>query len=201
MLQEGSFTPVGGIQEQNVDVRIITATHRNLIDAIAQGKFREDLFFRIAVGVLNLPPLRERDGDISFLTDMILTGIAEKDVSLNNKNISVGARNVILKHPWRGNIRELHSTILRAAIWSQGDSISAEDMQQALFQIPGKEGDFAGRDISQGIDILKIIGEMTRQYISEALTKTNNNKTRAAELLGLKNYQTLNNWMEKYGIK
>lgn len=201
VLQEGTFTPVGGTQEQSVDVRIITATHRNLIDAIAQGKFREDLFFRIAVGVLNLPPLRERDGDISFLTDLILTGIAEKDTSLNNKNISVGARNVILKHPWRGNIRELHSTILRAAIWSQGDSISAEDMQQALFQIPGKEGDFSGRDISQGIDIQEIIGEITRQYISEALKKTNNNKTRAAELLGLKNYQTLNNWMEKYGIK
>lgn len=201
VLQEGTFTPVGGTHEQSVDVRIITATHRNLIEAIAQGRFREDLFFRIAVGVLNLPPLRERDGDISFLTDMILTGIAEKDVSLNNKNISVGARNIILKHIWRGNIRELHSTILRAAIWSQGDSISAEDMQQALFQIPGKEGDFGGRDISQGIDIQEIIGEMTRQYILEALTKTNNNKTRAAELLGLKNYQTLNNWMEKYGIK
>jgi len=200
VLQEGTFMPVGGNQEMRANVRLITATHRNLMEAVAQGTFREDLFYRIAVGVLHLPPLREREGDLSLLTDALLDALGQQGKGLDHKKISPEAKNLILKHPWRGNVRELQSTLLRAALWCQGKTIAAEDIRQALFQLPEKEAGVLGRDVSQGIDIQDIIGSVAEAYIRQALELTGHNKTRAAQLLGLKNYQTLNNWMEKYGI-
>ncbi|GAB1260335.1 sigma-54 interaction domain-containing protein [Aurantivibrio plasticivorans] len=201
VLQEGTFTPVGGTQEQQVDVRLITATHRNLMEAVTEGSFREDLFYRVAVGVLHLPPLRVREGDLSLLADSLLAQLGQTDSELADKKLSPEAKNIILRHPWRGNVRELQSTLLRSALWCAGDTITAEDLQQTLFQMPEQEPGVADRDISQGIDIQELIGGMVAGYIRQALSHSGQNKTRAAELLGLKNYQTLNNWMEKYGIK
>lgn len=200
VLQEGSFTPVGGMKEQTVDVRLITATHRNLMEAVARGGFREDLFYRVAVGVLHLPPLREREGDLSLLADNLVSTMSDQDPLLKHKKISPEAKNIILQHPWRGNVRELQSTLLRAALWCQGDSILAQDMHQALFHMPEHNTDIMDRDISQGFDIQEIIGKVSASYIRRALEYSGQNKTRAAQLLGLKNYQTLKNWMEKYGI-
>ena len=200
VLQEGTCTPVGGTKEGSVDVRLITATHRNLMEAVSSGAFREDLFYRVAVGVLHLPPLREREGDLSLLADTLLAGLGDQDAALKHKKISPDAKNIILKRPWRGNVRELQSTLLRSALWCQGDTISAEDLRQSLFQMPEKESGITQRDVSQGIDIQQLIGQFAGDYIRRALDCSGQNKTRAAQLLGLKNYQTLNNWMEKYGI-
>lgn len=200
VLQESSFTPVGGTVEEKVNIRLITATHRNLMEAVGNGTFREDLFYRVAVGVLHLPPLREREGDLLMLSDMLLTILNNQDAGLKHKNISPDAKNIILKHPWRGNVRELQSTLLRSVLWCQGDTITVEDIRQSLFQMPGKEPDPLNKDVSQGIDIQELIGDISAKYIRQALDCTGHNKTRAAQLLGLKNYQTLNNWMEKYSI-
>lgn len=200
VLQEGVFVPVGGAEEVEVDVRLITATHRDLIQMIADGRFREDLFYRIAVGVLHLPPLREREGDLSLLADNLLDSMRAKDAFLKHKIISPDAKNIIIQQRWPGNVRELQSTILRAALWCKGDTIHADDIRQSLFsRSPVKEG-LMNKDISQGIDIQDVMGEVAKEYIRKALDYTGHNKTRAAQLLGLKNYQTLNNWMEKYGI-
>lgn len=201
VLQEGSFTPVGGSKECRVDVRIVAATNRDLMQLVAEGSFREDLFYRVAVGVLHLPPLREREGDLNLLTDRIMADIAARDSHLEGKKISVEARNLILRHPWPGNMRELHSTLLRAALWSQTDSIEAADLRQALFQMPEKERDLLGRDLSKGVDIQGLCDDIWRHYIPRALDATHGNKTRAAALLGLNNYQTLTNLMEKLGLK
>lgn len=201
VLQEGAFIPVGGTSEKKVDVRIITATHRNLIEAVANGSFREDLFYRVAVGVLHLPPLREREGDLSLLTDTLISSLTMNDPILKHKKIYPDAKNIILQHPWRGNVRELQSTLLRAALWCQGEAITAEDIRQALFEMPEKNRDLIDINISQGIDIQNIISDLIARYIHKALEHSGQNKTRAAQLLGLKNYQTLNNWIEKYGIK
>src|SRR5690606_38930703 len=103
--------------------------------------FREDLFYRIAVGVLHLPPLRERAGDLLVLAEALLAGIAKQDPSLGDKKISAEAKNLILRHPWRGNVRELQSTLLRAALWCQGDLLAAADIEQALFKVPQAEAD------------------------------------------------------------
>ncbi|EMN0223244.1 sigma-54 interaction domain-containing protein [Pseudomonas aeruginosa] len=201
VLQEGTFIPVGSNQEQKVDVRLITATHRNLMQEVAQGRFREDLFYRIAVGVLHLPPLREREGDLLSLSEKLLAGIASQDASLDGKKISAEAKNLILQHSWRGNVRELQSTLLRAALWCQGDLIAARDIEQALFKQPQSQANVLSLDVSQGIDLQEVIADVAGHYLRQALKLTGNNKTRAASLLGLKSQQTLSNWMEKYGIE
>ncbi|MBN3172994.1 sigma 54-interacting transcriptional regulator [Pectobacterium brasiliense] len=200
VLQEGTFIPVGGIKEQKVDVRLITATHRNLMSEVVNGNFREDLFYRVAVGVLHLPPLRERAGDVSLLADSLVNAMSIHDPMLRHKKISPDAKNLILQYAWRGNVRELQSTLLRAALWCQGDNITATDIRQALFHMPERETRLMEKDVSQGVDIQEIIGNIAANYIRKALEHSGQNKTRAAKLLGLKNYQTLNNWMEKYGI-
>ncbi len=200
VLQDGTFKPVGEADEKHVDVRIITATNRDLMIEVSEGRFREDLFYRIAVGVLHLPPLRERQGDISLLADTLLKAIGEKDAHLKDKEISVEGRKIILKQPWQGNVRELHSTLLRAALWSPGVTISASDVERALFRMPEHEVGILGRDLSQGIDIEELISTVSAHYIERALTESGGNKSKAAEKLGLNSYQTLNNWIKKYGL-
>ncbi|WP_417436581.1 sigma 54-interacting transcriptional regulator, partial [Idiomarina abyssalis] len=201
VLQEGVVTPVGATKEESVDVRIVTATHRNLMQAVHDKTFREDLFYRVAVGVLTLPPLREREGDIGLLADVLVTEMAEQDSAFANKKLSVSAKNLILSQSWQGNIRELRSTLLRALLWSNDDQITDQDIEQALFDRPQKNASLLERDVSQGIDIQNIISELVRNYIPKALAHTGGNKSKAAELLGLKNYQTLTNWMDKYDVK
>lgn len=200
VLQEGIVTPIGSSQEIEINVRVIAATHKNLIGMIADGTFREDLFYRISVGVLNIPPLRDREGDLLLLADEILNAIKTKESLLNNKYFSVSAKNIILQHSWPGNVREMQSTIMRAALWSTGDQINDMDLSNAIINKETKASELANQDIGQGIDINNEISVFISNYIRKALSKSGNNKTKAAQLLGLKNYQTLNNWIEKYGI-
>ena len=201
MLQEGKVVPVGSDNEVSVNVRIITATHRNLIEAVAVGDFREDLFYRVAVGVLHLPPLRAREGDLSLLSEMILKAQGEQDRTFTGKKLSVEAKKLILQHPWRGNVRELQSTLVRATLWSSGESITGSDLRQALFTMPEQEVALLNRDVGQGIDLQALMGELAAHYIQSALVYTGQNKTKAAKLLGLKSQQTLSNWIEKYDIE
>lgn len=201
VLQSGEVTPVGASKPIKVDVRIIAATNRDLLQEVAAGRFREDLFYRIAVGVLKLPPLRERSGDISLLAEKLLSGIYLTLSDAEHKKLSADAKNLILKQLWRGNIRELQSTLLRASLWATGNKITAADIQQALFSMPDSKSGLLDRDMSQGIDIQELMTEIVQHYIPRALAEAKDNKTKAAELLGLKNYQTLNNWIEKYNVK
>ena len=134
------------------------------------------------------------------MIDALLQAIGKTDIHLKDKKISVDARKVILKQAWQGNVRELHSTLLRAALWSQAASISAIDVEKALFRMPERDVGVLGRDLSQGIDITQLLSDVSTHYIERALTESGGNKSRAAGMLGLKNYQTLNNWMKKYGI-
>lgn len=120
VLQSGEVTPVGASKSIKVDVRIIAATNRDLLQEVAAGRFREDLFYRIAVGVLKLPPLRERSGDISLLSEKLLSDIYSTLNDVDHKKLSADAKNLILKQVWRGNIRELQSTLLRASLWARG---------------------------------------------------------------------------------
>lgn len=200
VLQEGVCTPVGGI-EQRVDVRLIAATHRNLMVEVAEGRFREDLFYRVAVGVLHLPPLRQREGDLLLLCDELLAALGQQDKSLSGKKISPDAKNIILGHAWPGNVRELQATLVRAALWCHGDIIERQDMVGALFEMPTGNEEENAVDVTQGVDIQGLLGEFVRPYLRQALAETGGNKTRAAKLLGLKSQQTLSNWMEKYGIE
>jgi transcriptional regulator with PAS, ATPase and Fis domain len=201
VLQDGSFTPLGATKEAKVNIRVITATNKNLMIEVSEGRFREDLFYRIAVGLLHLPPLRERQGDVSLLARSLLKAIGEADIHLKSKEISPEAINLILQQPWQGNIRELHSTLLRAGLWNQGSTISAADIERALFRMPEKEVGILGKDLSQGVDIKELISSVSAHYIGRALAESGGSKSKAATMLGFNSYQTLTNWMKKYGIK
>ncbi len=207
VLQECEVTKVGASQPIKVDVRIISATHRNLIDDIAAGLFREDLFYRLAVAILKLPPLNEREGDLGLLIDGIMDTINQEsttDPAWTHKKLSVSAKNVLLNHHWRGNIRELVNTLTRASIWSDHEFVTDDDIRDALLIRPNKTDSdefILNRSIENGIDLQALLAEVAEHYLSRVLKLTANNKTKAAELLKFANYQTLTNWINKYNIK
>jgi transcriptional regulator with GAF, ATPase, and Fis domain len=201
VLQQGTFSPVGGTKEIKVDVRIIAATNKNLSDEVKKGSFREDLFYRIAIAVLELPPLRQRDGDISHLANALLSQINDVADSNIHKHFSTNAIKFISNQAWRGNVRELQATILRATLWNAKEQITEDDMVDAMFNTEQRHSDLLEKDISQGIDINKLIEKFTKHYVVKSLELCHGNKSKAAKMLGLKNYQTLNNWIVKYKIE
>ncbi|MCG8339188.1 MAG: sigma 54-interacting transcriptional regulator [Proteobacteria bacterium] len=204
VLQDGTLVRVGETKEKTVNVRIIVATNKDLLKEVAAGRFREDLYYRVAIGILQLPPLRERTGDFGLLCERLLEQINEEakdQVGYWGKKISAKAKNIMLNYSWPGNIRELYATLLRASLWSSGKSISENDVKEAMFQQPTKNESVLFRSIDKEFKIQNIMEMVAKHYIERALQKHNGNKTKAAEDLGLKNYQTLTNWMGKYGIE
>jgi len=127
VLQEGEFTPVGGNQTKKVDVRTIAATNKDLFLEVRQGRFREDLFYRLNVITFNVPPLRERKSDIPLLADHFLDEVARRG-SGEKKSLSRSALDSLLTYPWPGNVRELENALERAAILSNGSAIQPEDL-------------------------------------------------------------------------
>ena len=201
-IQEGEVVRLGSSKPLKVDVRIIAATNRTLTEEIAAGRFREDLFYRLAVAVLNIPPLRERTGDLSLLIDYLLAQVnreAESEPGFKEKRLSAGARNLLLSHPWPGNVRELLNTLKRATIWSDGVMIALEDAREALLPstVTGRQV-LLGRPLGNGFDLSDLLREVAQHYLSRAMKEANGNKTKAAELVGLPSYQTLTNWLTKY---
>lgn len=199
-LQAKEVTPLGDSKAIKVDVRIIAATHRDLAADVASGRFREDLFHRLAVGILNLPPLREREGDVDLLIDVFLELInadSRGKPEAQDKKISLNARKILISHHWPGNIRELYHSLLRASIWSIGEEIHAEDVKSTLLQVQRKGGDVIGRPLTQSLDLQGLLDEISKDYIKRALKQTGDRKTSAAQLLGFTNHQTLSNWMKR----
>jgi transcriptional regulator with PAS, ATPase and Fis domain len=205
VLQENEIVRVGATQAQKVDVRIIAATNRTLTDEINAGTFREDLFFRLAVAVLKVPPLRERTGDLGLLIDRLFTLVnddAAKEPSFRKKTLSAGARNVLLGHAWPGNVRELLNTLRRLVIWAEDTSITADDAREAVLPSrAGKKDATLGRALGDGFELQKLMDEVARHYLARAMKEANGNKTKAAALVGLPSYQTLTNWLDRYGVE
>ncbi len=205
-LQEGSIKRLGSDKPLNINIRIIAATNRDLVEHVAKGEFRSDLFHRIAVGVLHLPPLRERRGDLNPLVDSILNNINSElsdNILYKHKKISVSARNLILQHDWRGNVRELINTLSRAAIWGSFDAITAEDIKEAIFSTVGTASETASvfdRELGEGFNLPDVLSEVAEHYLKKAITQAKGNKTLAAKLTGLPNYQTFSNWLKKQNI-
>ena len=203
VLQSKTVTPVGAAKSIAVDVRIVAATHRDLSADVAAGRFREDLFHRLAVGILNLPPLRERGSDVELLIDHFMAQINEEGAGRPEavrKNISIDARKLLIAHPWPGNIRELYHTLMRAVIWSRGEQIQASDIHAALLPVPAESRSRLERPLTQGFDLEALVDEVKAHYIRLALDKCGGKKTAAARLLGFSNHQTLGNWMKRLGI-
>lgn len=202
-LQQKEVTPVGASKPHTADVRVVAATHRDLLAMIEKGRFREDLFYRLAVGIIQLPPLRDRREDIAPLAQELMESLnqeAKSQPGYKSKKISQNAIEFIEVQPWPGNIRELWNTLLRASIWSDGDSIDVEDLHKALIQRSSANASPDTVDVSQGVDLKAHLDEIKTASVKEALRITAGQKGRAAKLLGLSNHQTLTNWMKQLGI-
>ncbi len=204
-LQQKEINPVGASKPHAVDVRVIAATHRNLLAMVEEGTFREDLFYRLAVGVVVLPPLRERQDDIPELITSLMNQLnheAKDQPGYVSKIISEDAIAFIQQQRWPGNIRELWNTLLRASIWADGEILGIAEVEHALIQRPQKPyGSDLNIDVASGIDVNEILDNTKRYCIREALKVTAGQKGKASELLGLNNHQTLNNWIKQLGIE
>jgi DNA-binding NtrC family response regulator len=206
-LQEGEVVPIGSSRPVKVDVRLIAATNRSLVEDVATGQFREDLFHRVAVAVLRLPPLRERREDLPLLIDHLLDQVNREGTEQPGyvqKKLSAGARNLLLAHDWPGNVRELLNTLRRACLWSTGSTLTTEDIRDALLPaaVHGRSGDgVLNRPLGEGLDLSDILASVARHYLRRALDEAHGNKTRAAQLVGLPSYQTFTNWMTRYRVK
>jgi transcriptional regulator with GAF, ATPase, and Fis domain len=203
VLQESEVTRVGTSEPRKVDVRVIAATNRDLVEEVRRGSFREDLYYRLAVVVLKVPPLRQREGDLGPLVDALLKRVNEEcstEPGYVHKKLSAGAKNLINNHSWPGNVRELQNTLRRVAIWSEGATISENDFREALMPAArvGATGSQISIDLGDGVDLQKIMAETARKHLQEALRVSNGNKSEAARMLGLPSYQTFSNWVDRY---
>ena len=191
ILETGEFMKVGDSKPTKVDVRLIAATNRNLPEEVEKGIFREDLFYRISVFQIQLPPLRERIADIEALSNFFLDRFVSK-TNKKIKGISKSAMEALMLYGWKGNIRELRNAIERAVILSSEDEIQLSDLpieiQQSTFVLPQKE--FSAFELA-GAEKL---------HIQKVLSYTNGNKTKTAELLGIA-LTTLYRKITEYGIE
>ncbi len=200
VLQEGVITRLGDAGERRVNVRLIAATHRDLHEAIAAHRFREDLYYRVAVGVMELPPLRERQGDLYRLIEHFL---AEIQSALNlaiSLELAPAARNRLLRHSWPGNIRELHATLLRAALWSLSGRLEDDDIREALIARAERSADLLERPLGEGFELDALLDEVERHYLERALMQAEGVKSQAARLLGFKSHQVLDNRLRRHGL-
>ena len=179
-LQEREITPVGGTRVMRVDVRIVAATHRDLPAAVAEGRFRKDLWYRLQVLPLALPPLRERLGDVLLLAEHFLRRLGAGAP----KRLSPAAAQALVAHPWPGNVRELRNAMERAAILCHGGSILPEHLGLDLAPSPaGEPGIDWGGPLAQAVALVE------REMIRRALAETAGNRAEAARRLGLSRQQ------------
>jgi transcriptional regulator with GAF, ATPase, and Fis domain len=186
VLQERRFERVGGTQAIEVDVRVVAATNRNLARMVKQNKFREDLYYRLNVVKLDLPPLRERAMDIPLLATHFCFKYARPGES--PKRIAPDAMEKLISHPWPGNIRELENAIERACVTARGPEIVSEDLPLEVLQ-PRGSSQSGGRPIDLNKPLPQLLEEMRidveKQYIRRALKKARGNVGRCAKLCGL----------------
>lgn len=177
VLEEGEIQPVGSTRRTKVDVRIIAATNKNLEEMVKEGRFREDLFYRLSVVPMNLPPLRERREDMKLLT---LNFLAEfcKENHKEIASVSPEAMQVLQTYLWPGNVRELRNVIERAVLLETSDTLTTEYLPGHLMA-----SDESG--IAESREDLKTLEEVSKQYIEEVLQKVGGNRTKAAEILGI----------------
>ena len=197
VVQEKTFRRIGGTEDIHVDVRIISATNQNLADTVKTGSFREDLYYRLNVIPLHLPPLRERKEDITVLTKHFIEKYS-KAFGKEIKTISAYALELLMQYPFPGNIRELENIIERSVALETSSIILPENL--IMTKDTGEKGNFLMEEISDiGIDLNDELAKFERLLIEKALEKSNGSKTRAAELLKI-SYDSLHYRSEKLGI-
>jgi DNA-binding NtrC family response regulator len=191
VLEEGEVRPVGGSRSLRVAARVIAATNMPLESAIADGRFRQDLFYRISVIVIRVPPLRDRRPDIPLLIGSFLEDANAR--AGHRKTLSTEALDALLRHAWPGNVRELRNTIERLVVSSRGSLIEASDLTNTVTAARPAPQD-------QPFSDLPTLEDLERRYLLHVLHAANGNRTRAAEILGV-DRRTLYRMAERFGIE
>jgi len=185
VIQERTFTAVGGTGEKRVDVRFISATNKDLEGEVMNKKFREDLFFRLNVIHVSMPPLRERDGDLPLLGQYFLEKYS-KEIGKDVKKISAYAMDILGQYSFPGNIRELENIIERSVALETSNIILPESLTLSNFQRERKKDDRRQTDLTLGgINLDKVMSEIEKDYIIKAMNVAQGSKQRAAKLLGI----------------
>jgi len=181
VIQEKEIDKVGGEKVKNIDVRIIAATNRNLEELIDQGKFRQDLFYRLNVIPIYIPPLRERKLDIPLLIKVFWEKL-QKERGVYYKSLSPEAREILINYKWPGNIRELKNVLERAITIVPQDIITGDHIKTIIQSNSSKKGGFC---IIDNCNLASLLSNTEKEAISIALIRTNNNRSHAAGLLGI----------------
>jgi transcriptional regulator with PAS, ATPase and Fis domain len=193
-LQEHEFQRLGGNQTLRTDVRVISATNRDLEQRVKEGAFREDLFYRLNVVMISIPPLRERKEDIPELIDYFLKRYADEN-GKKVSGLSSEAQDVLLKHDYPGNVRELENIIERAVVIAREEVIFTEDLP--FRDLP--DGEPEARQSEEGL-LRGSVEELEKRLIVEAMEKAGDHQSRAADLLGISE-RMLRYKLKKYGLK
>jgi len=185
VIQERTFTAVGGTEEKSVDVRLISATNKDLENEVIHGRFREDLFFRLNVIHIAMPPLREREGDLALLSQHFLEKYS-RDLGKNVKKISAYAMDILKQYSFPGNVRELENIIERSVALETSNIVLPESLTLSNFQRERNREGRRRRDLTpEGIKLDDILAEIEKDYILRGLEMAHGSKQRAATLLGI----------------
>jgi len=199
VLQDKEFKRVGGTEDIRVDVRIISATNKDLEGAVKEKVFREDLFYRLNVIQIKLPPLRERKEDIPILANHFLKKYSE-ELNKNISKISPETLQILLHYEYPGNVRELQNIIERAVALEGSQELTAVNLNSYLSEQPLlKKGSMDIEIPNEGIDLEKMVEDLERTLLVKALDKTKGIKKKAAELLHI-NFRSMRYRLEKYGL-
>jgi len=200
VLQEGKVRPIGSNEETDVDVRVIAATNKEFEKEIAEGRFREDLYYRLSVIPIQLPPLRERREDIALLARHFLERF-RKTMEKPIEAISPEAMTRLESYEWPGNVRELENTMERAVALETGREISLRVLPDRIAGYSGRDGlgAQAAEFPDKGVDFEKEIAAAERRYLQAALEKAGGVRTRASELLGI-SYRSFRHFAKKHNL-
>jgi two-component system response regulator PilR (NtrC family) len=194
VLENGTFRRVGGTTDIKVDVRVISATNKDIKEEIASGRFREDLYYRLNVVPIHIPPLRERKEDIPLLVDHFL-----KKISDQAKKVTPEAMRILIDYPWKGNVRELENVVERVVLLTEKEEITPAELPN---EIIGYAEDI--KEIpeltKEGINLDTIMTDIEKKYLLKALEKSSGVKKEAAKLLNL-SFRSFRHRLSKYGIR
>jgi two-component system response regulator PilR (NtrC family) len=199
VLQERKVRPVGAHEETAIDTRVIAATNRDLAQMVKQGSFREDLYYRISVIPIELPPLRERREDIPVLVEHFV----QKFCQLTGRQLTISERatEALERYSWPGNVRELEHTIERAVALERADTIQPESLPQAVTNYnPASVAPSAFELPEAGLNLVAHLDHLEKTYVLEALRRTGGNQTRAAEILHM-SVRSLRHLLDKHGVR
>lgn len=202
------FRRLGSEEELSLDVRVVAATNRDLIQEVKTETFREDLFYRLAVIALRLPPLRERTSDIPIIADTLLGQInadfGRTEPAYSHKSVSDSARSFMVSHDWPGNVRQLYNCLAQAAVMSANNELYASDLEAAVLELglsPRRNQPVLECPLGGNFKIESHLEDIQRHFLERAMREAHGVKAKAARLLGIQNYQTLDAQLKRLGVE